>query len=100
MRAAYWSYTNNLITPDSQHHSNQKRFWSYIKALRKENTSIPVLVKDDTSYETSLDKAKVLYSQFQSVFAKEPSSPLLDKGPSPIQPCLISVCLWKAFTIS
>ena len=32
--------------------------------LRKENTSIPVLVNGDTSYETSLDKAKVLNSQY------------------------------------
>ena len=52
MRVAYWSNTNNLITPDTHNHFDQKIFWSYIKALRKENTG--VLVLDDISYETSL----------------------------------------------
>ena len=35
------------------------------------------------SYDSSLDKAEVLNQQFQSVFTKEPNSPLPDKGPSP-----------------
>jgi len=43
IRSAYWSYTNNLIAPEEHPDSNQKRFWSYIKALRRENTNIPVL---------------------------------------------------------
>ena len=51
MRSAYWSYTNNLIAPEGQCHSNQKRFWSYIKALRRENTNIPVLNYNGSSHE-------------------------------------------------
>ena len=83
IRSAYWSYTNNLIVPETHPHLNQKKFWSYIKALRKENTNVPVLTKNGISYETSLDKAKILNNQFQSVFTIEPNSPLPDKGPSP-----------------
>ena len=42
------------------------------------------------SYETSLDKAKILNEQFQSVFTTEPNSSLPSKGPSPhIQLCLV-----------
>jgi len=83
MRSAYWSYTNNLIAPEGQPHSNQKRFWSYIKALRRENTNIPVLNYNGSSHESSLERAEVLNQQFQSVFTKEPDSPLPDKGLSP-----------------
>ena len=83
IRSAYWSYTNNLIAPEEHPHSNQKRFWSYIKALRRENTNIPVLNYNGSSHESSLDKAEVLNQQFQSVFTKEPNSPLPDKGFSP-----------------
>ena len=42
-----------------------------------------MLIKDGTSYETSLDKAKILNEQFQSVFTIEPNTPLPCKGPSP-----------------
>ena len=55
----------------------------YIKALRKENTNVPVLKKERYCYETSLDKAKILNDQFQSVFTIEPNSPLPNKGPTP-----------------
>ena len=44
---------------------------------------MPVLKKERYSYETSLDKAKILNDQFQSVFTIELNSPLSDKGPSP-----------------
>ena len=80
---AYRSYLNNLFIPESHPQSNQKIFWSYIKALRKENKNVPVLIRDGISYETCLDKAKILYEQFQSVFTTEPNSSLPSKGPSP-----------------
>ena len=65
--SAYWSYTSNLVAPEAHSHSNQKRFWSYTKAVRKENINISVLKSNGTCYNTSLDKAKVLNHQFQSV---------------------------------
>jgi len=60
IRSAYWSYTTTLIAPETHSHLNQKKFWSYIKAMRKENTNISVLKKNNTSYKTSLDKTKIL----------------------------------------
>ena len=75
-------YKSSYIAPETPH-LNQKKFWSYIKALRKENTNVPVLKKNGTNYGTSLDKAEILNNQFQSVFTIETDSPLPDKGPSP-----------------
>jgi len=72
MRAAYWSYTNNFIIPDTNNHSDQ-------------NTGVPVLVKDDVSYETSPDKA--IYNNQNQILH------YLTKAQVPIQPCLISVYL-------
>ena len=46
LRLAYRSYINNLIIPESHTQSNQKKFWSYIKALRKENNNVPMLIRD------------------------------------------------------
>ena len=37
-RSAYWTYINDLINPPSQDSKvqGQKRFWSYIKSLKKD----------------------------------------------------------------
>ena len=50
--------------------------------MRKENTNVPVLKKNGTNYENSLDKAEILNNQFQSVFTIKPDFLLPDKGPS------------------
>ncbi|KAH3721742.1 hypothetical protein DPMN_064690 [Dreissena polymorpha] len=45
-RETYQKYVNNLIEvddPDSTKPSKQKRFWSFIKSLRKGNTGISPL---------------------------------------------------------
>ena len=42
-----------------------------------------MLITDGISNETSLDKAKILNKQFQSVFTTESNSSLPSKGPSP-----------------
>ena len=42
-----------------------------------------MLIRDGISYETSLDKARILNEQFQSVFTTEPNSSLPSKSPSP-----------------
>ena len=84
-------------SPETHSHLNQKKFWSYIKALRKENTNVPVLKKNDINnyYETSLDKAEILNDQFQSVFTIETDSPLPDKGPS-LHPTIPDITIHKA----
>ena len=83
LRLAYRSYINNLIIPESHLQSNQKKFWSYIKTLRTQIKNVSVLIRDGISYETSLDKAKILNEQFQSMFSTKSNSSLPSKGPSP-----------------
>ena len=46
MRSSYWRYINNLILPtneDNQHPRSQKKLWSYIKSIRRDQTGITAL---------------------------------------------------------
>ena len=65
MRKAYWSYINNIISPppDNSIVHNQKKFWSFIKSLRKDSTGIQILEVDGNQLTTSADKAEALNSQ-------------------------------------
>ena len=85
MRKAYWSYINNIISlpPDNSIVHNQKKFWSFIKSLKKDSTGIQVLEVDGNQLTTSADKAEALNSHFKSVFTNEPSTSLPNKGPTP-----------------
>ena len=76
-RQAYWTYINNLIDPpdDDQHQgSNQKRFWSYIKSLRKDNTGVAPLRDKGKLFSAPRDKANILNNQYSSVFTREDKS--------------------------
>ena len=74
-RQAYWQYINNLIDPPDEfgnnQGSNQKKFWSYIKSLRKDNTGIAPLRENGKLFSSPKDKANILNKQYQSVFTKE-----------------------------
>ena len=88
MRLAYRLYINDLITPPSKPDQNQsatnlKKFWTFIKSLRKDNCSIQSLKSNDEIVTDGIDKAEVLNSYFQSVFTHEPNTELPNKGPSP-----------------
>ena len=50
---------------------NPKKFWSYIKSLRKDNSSVPTL-KNKSGIPAATDhaKANALVNQFSSVFKK------------------------------
>ena len=74
-RQSYWTYINNIIEtgdPDNDHTPpKQKRFWNYIKSLRKDSTGIAPLKDNGRLFNTSKDKADILNRQYQSVFTKE-----------------------------
>ena len=67
--------------------NEQKRFWSYIKSLRKDNIGILPLKDKGRLFNAPVDKANILNRQYQSTFTQEdtdhvPSptgSPYLDK---------------------
>ena len=70
IRKSHQNYIANLIDTDLQ--ENQKPFWSYIKSLRQDKTSIPTLkVKNRAPASTDFNKANALVDQFSSVFTKE-----------------------------
>ena len=73
-RQSYWSYINNIIEtgePDRDQPPKQKRFWNYIKSLRKDTTGISPLKDNGRLFNASKDKADILNRQYQSVFTHE-----------------------------
>ena len=81
-RQSYYSYINNIIEFDEQKNNKpdkQKRFWSYIKSLRKDNIGISPLKDKGRLLNAPMDKANILYRQYQSPFTQEDT----DHVPSP-----------------
>ena len=74
-RQAYWQYVENLIEEGDenveQHPGKQKRFWSYIKALRKDNSGVAPLKENGKIHADPLDKSNVLNRQYESTFTRE-----------------------------
>ena len=93
MRKSYWNYIDNLISldahcSDSEFSNNSsatqvKKFWSYIKAVKKDNTSIPSFIHNDNILSEAPAKAEAVNAQFSSVFTNEHFDEFPDKGPSP-----------------
>ena len=74
-RQSYWTYINNIIDtgdPDNDHAPpKQKRFWNYIKSLRKNSTGTAPLKDNGRLFNTCKDNADILNRQYQSVFTQE-----------------------------
>ena len=74
-RKVYWEYVDNLIeigNPDSDENPNkQKRFWSYVNALRKDNSGVIPLKDSEKMNADTKDKADILNRKYESVFTKE-----------------------------
>ena len=68
LRSVHDAYCSHLF--DS---SNHKRFWSYIKKLRRNHSNITTLCVHDKILTSSSDKANALNQQFLSVFTQENS---------------------------
>ena len=67
----------------SDEEGKPKRFWSYIKSLRCDNSGVAPLLKDGILQCESSTKANMLNDQFASVFTHENTSELPDLGNSP-----------------
>ena len=66
--------------------SNPKRFWSFIKSKRCDNSGVAPLMKDGILQSDGTVKANLLNNQFVSVFTDEDTSSLPDLGRSPHPP--------------
>ena len=63
---------------------NPKKFWSYIKSTGQESAGVSPLKNEDGFLKSdNLSEANILNNQFESVFTKEDTSSLPDKGPIP-----------------
>ena len=69
LATSYKSYVNNQIGDSLK--TNPKRFWSFIKANKRENIGIPTLRVNDRPITDDRDKANALNNQFSSVFIRE-----------------------------
>ena len=85
MKQSHDAYISRLITNPEDETSciNPKRFWSFIKKLKKDNNGIQPLKVDSNIITDSKEKASVFNSHFRSVFTNELDEVLPDKGLSP-----------------
>jgi len=89
---SYWKYIESIVSiaPGEK----PKRFYSYLKSLKKDSSSITALKSQGETHTDPREKAQILNKQFHSVFAVDPPGPIPQKGPSPypkMKP--IRVCL-------
>ena len=65
-RQSHDNYVENLITSDK----SNKKFWSYVKSQRKENTGIADLIDNNKNINSPIEKANIFNEQFSKVFSK------------------------------
>ena len=84
MRQSHDAHISKLITnsEDGTSSINSKKFWSFIKKLKKDNNGVQALKANNKVITNSKEKANVFNSHFKSVFTDEPDY-IPDKGPSP-----------------
>jgi hypothetical protein len=61
---------------------NPKRFWAAIKSKKKESTGVAPLKNKEGFIHSDTSEAEILSEQFQSVYTKENTSTMPDKGQS------------------
>ncbi len=82
-RRAYSEYMRHIICGEYEGEAKNKRFWSYVKSLRRDSCGVAPLKKDGVTHIDNQAKAEILNSQFASVFTKEDTGDLPQMGESP-----------------
>ena len=90
LRDAYWKYVSNIFTfendssdPDTPKPEKIKKFWSFVKSLKKDAYGITSLRENGILKTDSKEKANICNRQFQSAFTREDDSDPPSKGASP-----------------
>ena len=65
-RKSHDNYVENLISNDK----SNKKFWSYVKSQRQENTGISDLIDNNKNINNPVEKANLLNEQFSNVFSQ------------------------------
>ena len=81
-RKAYYQYIDSVIGESNQNGGNLKKFWSFIKSKKKDNSGLAPLKKNDIVHRDSQTKADILNTQFSSVFMKGGKSNVPNLGTS------------------
>ena len=89
-RDAYWRHVSNIFTfvnntsyPNSNKSGKNKKFWSFVKSLKKDAFEITSLRENRILKIDTKEKADISNRQFQSAFTREAVSDPPWKGASP-----------------
>ena len=89
-RQAYWRHTVNLkeigYPENDQNPGKQKRFWTFIKSLRKDDCGIAPLKENGKMHADPKDKANILNRQYESTFTREDTSNIPQPREEPCSP--------------
>lgn len=90
LTAAYHNYIDSMLDVEcNEERSIPKKFWSYVKNIRKDFVGIPSL-KDHNNHlvSSSKGKADILSKQYQTVFTKEDlvNIPVMPQSPYSAMP--------------
>ena len=91
---AYWKHISNIFSfdmdsadPDCPRKNEKaKKFWSFVKSLKKDVFGINSLRENGILKTDTLDKANICNRQFESAFTREPDTEIPSKGTSPFTP--------------
>ena len=94
IRDAYWKHISDIFSfemenpdPDCPSKNEKvKKFWSFVKRLKKDTLWISILRENGVLKTDTLDMANICYNQFQSAFTGESDSEIPCKGTSPFTP--------------
>ena len=81
-RKAYNYYINKTIFNPFKN-ERKKSLFHYVKLLHRDNTGIPTLYNNGIAHSSNEAKANALNQYFATVFVKDDSISLPDKGQSP-----------------
>lgn len=90
-RKSYWKFADQIIdigSLDQDYQPKQKRFWSFIKSLRKDTRDIAALKENGKLHADPKDKADILNRQYESTWTRKDynSIPTPDGTPFPTMP--------------
>ena len=79
-REAYWNYISDIIAlvDSTNERPNSKKFFTYLKSIRKESNGVPTLKAFGETVNEIQDKTNLLNRQFQSVFTTDTDKEMPD----------------------
>ena len=94
IRDAYWKHISGIFSfdmdsadPDCPRKNEKaKKFWSFVKSLKKDAFGINSLRENGILKTDTLDKANICNRQFESAFNSESDTEIPSKGTSPFSP--------------